>query len=79
MPARILNDDWSDYDNKKKEDRKYFSCEEAWEVDYLVKKIKKFNPNKSEVTIRQAIHTCCRLVPAPRPRAAFVACVMGKL
>lgn len=78
---RILNEDWSDYDNRKKpwEDRHYFSCEESWEVDYLVSKTKRHYPNVTEQTIRNAIASCCRTVPAPRPRARFVECVTSKL
>ena len=81
MPERILNDDWSDYDNKKKKgaDRLFFSCEESWEVDYLVAKIRKIYPLKSESAIRAAITSCCKEIPAPRPRDKFVRCVMGKL
>jgi hypothetical protein len=81
MAHRILNEDWTDYDNrkKKKEDSLYFSCEEAWEVDYLINKIKKHWPYKTESAIREAISTCCRSVPAPRPRDVFVRCVVSKL
>ena len=81
MPERILNESWSDYDNKKKrwEDRFFFSCEESWEVDYLVAKIKRIYPAKSESAIRAAIISCCKEVSAPRPRDKFVRCVMSKL
>lgn len=81
MPQKILNEDWSVYDDKKKkwEDRFFFSCEESWEVDYLVAKIRKAYPLKSEASIRAAISSCCKEVPAPRPRDKFVRCVMSKL
>ena len=81
MPQRVLNEDWSDYDNRKKRytDRFFFSCEESWEVDYLVAKIRKVYPLKSEASIRAAISSCCREVPAPRPRDKFVRCVITKL
>lgn len=81
MPQRVLNEDWSDYDNRKKRyvDRFFFSCEESWEVDYLVRKIQKYMTHRTELQIRQAITTCCKEVPAPRPREKFVRCVMGKL
>jgi hypothetical protein len=77
----ILNEDWSDYDNKKKKgtDAKFFSCNEDWEVDYLKQKIKKAFPGLSESFILDAIASCCDRVPAPRPRKAFVECVMIKL
>jgi hypothetical protein len=81
MPDRILNDDWSEYDQKKKKytDRFFFSCEENWEVDYLVKMIKKHFSGKAESTIRAAIASCCWQMSAPRPREAFVRCVVRKL
>jgi hypothetical protein len=81
MPQRVLNEDWSDYDNRKKrwEDRFFFSCEETWEVDYLIRKIQKHEKYKTETAIRQAIAACCKEIPAPRPRDKFVRCVMGKL
>lgn len=80
MPHRVLNEDWSDYDNRKKryQDRFFFSCDESWEVDYLIKKIKKYK-NRSDLEIRNAIASCCKSVNSPRPRKAFVECVMSKL
>ncbi|GAA4204905.1 hypothetical protein GCM10022289_23590 [Pedobacter jeongneungensis] len=81
MPQRILNEDWNEYDNRKirdKRDAKFFSCEEKWEVDYLVAKIKKHKSNP-EQEIRNAIAACCKTVSAPRPRKQFVECVMSKL
>jgi hypothetical protein len=81
MPQKILNEDWSDYDDRKKKhvDSKYFSCEEAWEREYLVKKIYKSYPIYSETTITAAISACCSEVHAPRPRKLFVECVMRRL
>lgn len=81
MPDEILKEDWSEYDNKKKkwEDRFFFSCEENWEVDYLVSKIRKIYTSKTDAAIRGAISSCCNEVPAPRPRDKFVRCIMSKL
>lgn len=82
MPNRNLNEDWEDYDNRKIRDRRdgaFFSCDEPWEVDYLVKVIKKYKPFISEVAIRQAIEACCGIVRAPRPRGEFVTCVLNRL
>ena len=81
MPQRVLNEDWEDYDNRKirdKRDRAFFSCEEPWEVDYLVKKIIKVHGH-SESRIRVAISMCCREVLGNKPRAKFVECVMRRL
>lgn len=77
-----LFEDWEEYDNRKIRDRRdgnYFSCEEAWEVDYLVSKIRRHFPNIPEGTIRTAIAMCCSQVGAPRPRKQFVECVAKRL
>lgn len=79
---RILNENWSDYDNKKirdKRDSRYFACDEKWEVVYLINKIKKHFPFYSNEQILKAIQSCCKTVPAPRPRKTFVECVMSKI
>lgn len=79
---KILSEDWSEYDNKKitdKRDSKDFSCEETWEVEYLVKFIKKHYPYHTDFQIRSAIKICCKSVPAPRPRRTFIECVVSKL
>ena len=82
MPQRILNEDWSDYDNRKiwgRPDAKDFLCTEIMEVNYLLGKIGRIYPSYEEAEIRNAIRTCCMALGAPHPRAAFVTCVMKKL
>jgi hypothetical protein len=81
MPQHVLNEDWSDYDNRKKRyaDANFFSCTESWEREYLVQKIRKVHRQYSENAIITAINSCCREVGAPHPRKAFVECVMKKL
>ena len=54
MPRGILPEDWPEYDDKKIKDgsnRNKFACEEQWERDYLVKKLKKHLPNRTEEQI----------------------------
>jgi hypothetical protein len=77
----ILNESWSDYDDKKKKgvDSRFFSCEEQWERDYLKRKIKRLFPSLNEISIEAAIGSCCTEISAPRPRKQFVECVMRKL
>jgi len=81
MPQKILSEDWSEYDNKKKkkEDALFFSCEEPWEQNYLIQKIRNVYPQYSEAAITAAIAACCLEVRAPRPRKSFVECVMRRL
>ena len=77
----ILEEDWEDYDDrkKKKDDRLFFSCQESWEIDYLVDKIHKNFPKVTKEQIGNAIKQCCNTVAAPRPRKTFVECVMKRL
>jgi hypothetical protein len=81
MPQKVLNEDWSEYDNRKKRytDSKFFSCTESWEVDYLVRKITKVYPAYSESIVRAAIGSCCAMTSPNHPRPAFVECVMNRL
>lgn len=78
----LNNENWSDYDNRKQRngsDQGLFACTESWEVDYLVNKIRNQHPNTAPDHIRSAIAFCCKEVPGPRPRPAFVECVMRRL
>ena len=81
MPHWVLTSDWTDYESRKTnyEERSYFSCESLWEVDYLVNKIRTFNPDLVEAEIREAITASCRTIKAPRSRSVFVIAVMKKL
>ena len=82
MPQRVLNEDWSEYDNRKisdGRDRAFFSCEESWEVEFLVRQIRKHKPMKSDAEVKSAIAYCCRFIPGNKPRKAFVECVMDRL
>jgi len=82
MPHPILNEDWSEYDNRKirdKRDARFVSCEEPWEIEYLVTKIGKHKPKKTDAEIKTAIKQCCQTVPGNKPRPEFMECVMAKL
>jgi hypothetical protein len=77
---RVL-ENWEDYDNKKLRgvDARYFSCEEEWEVNYLVDKIFKSFNGVTKAAIKNAIIACCETVRAPRPRKEFVKCILQRL
>lgn len=81
MSKEKVLEDWSEYDDRKKRkgDANFFSCEESWEVDYLVDKIRKSYPNFSEQKIKEAISECCKTVSGNKPRRQFVECVMNRL
>lgn len=82
MPQKILNEDWTDYDDRKirdKRDSNFFACSESWEVNYLINKIRKHYPMYTESQIKNAIAACCNAIAAPRPRKQFVECVMLRL
>jgi hypothetical protein len=82
MSLKVLNDDWSDYDNRKIRDRRdarYFAFTENWELDYLVRKYKKAHPYLTEATIKTAISECCVKTPVQRPREQFIQCVSERL
>ena len=78
---KVLQEDWSEYDDKKKKhaDARDFACTEEWEVDYLVKKIKKHFSQFSDEQIRKAIKECCASTKPPHPRNTFVECVVNRL
>jgi hypothetical protein len=83
MPgSKILKQEWNEYDDRKlkdNRDRSKFACEEPWEVNYLVNKIKKTYHDYTEPEIRVAITECCLIIRAPHPRKDFVDCVMRRL
>jgi len=82
MPHRVLNEDWSNYDNRKirdSRDSRFFSCEEQWEVDYLLEKVHRHLTHKTEAEIKDAILKCCKIIKTPRPRSEFVKCVFDRL
>ena len=79
---RILNDNWDDYNNRKirdNHDPASFVCNEKWEVDFLIGRIRRVYSHFSEELINNAIKACCRNTEGPRPRKDFVNCVMMRL
>lgn len=81
MLQKILDSDWSEYDNKKKKsiDGRFFACTEPWEVQYLIKKIRSFHPEYSDLNISRAITSCCLSLARPHPLHEFIQCVLIKL
>ena len=82
MPSKVLNKDWSDYNDMKgrgRHDVNNFDCSEAWEVDYLVEKIKQSYPVYKEVAIKRAIVYCCNKLGSSTPRENFITGVLRRL
>ena len=77
----ILEGDWQDYDDRKSrdnQDKLKFSCNESWEVNFLVNKIRLAHPQFSEMEIRRAVSECCNIVLVGW-RDELVNCVMRRL
>lgn len=81
MSLKLVLEDWSDYDDRKKriQDAHFFACTEKWEADYLTARIRKVYPFLNALAIADAITQCCRSVKAPHARHPFVECVLKRL
>jgi len=82
MSLKVLNEDWSDYDNRKIRDRRdtrFFALTENWELDYLIRKYKKAHPYLTEAAIKTAISECCTKAATSHPREQFIQCVSERL
>jgi hypothetical protein len=78
MPITRQNHDWEEHDNRRirdGRDRGKVSCEEPWEVDYILKVIRRDHPTIAETNIRKAISECCKTIQAPRFRDQFLNCL----
>ena len=71
---------WYNQDDKKKKviDRLYVSCDEDYEIDYLVDKIVN-ELGVDRYLAERAVNACCDEVPAPRSRDAFWECLKDEL
>ena len=79
---RVLNEDWSEYNYRKKSagtDPSYFSASEKWEIEFLEDKIARTHPGLSHAEIKKAIIATGKILVPPCPRSTFVQCVMGGL
>jgi hypothetical protein len=77
---KILSEDWSWVDDRKKpEDRGFVSCDEIYEVEYLIDLFKKYYPVKSEKEIIYAIAAGLRSTDGGKPRQQFIEIVSSKL
>lgn len=64
---------------KVKEDRRFVSCKEQYELDYIKKKLKTEHPELKDADIDDALDHCCKEVPPPRPREKYMECLEKKL
>lgn len=75
MQKNLVLENWEEYERRKKQngqDPGYFSCDEAWEVWYLKKKILSIYTYLGQMTVLEAIGECCRNVTTPVPRDKFI-------
>jgi hypothetical protein len=80
MSLSIILQDWSAYDDRKKEgESNVFSCEDNWEVEYLIERIISVHPTKNRLQVQLAINSCCYWIQAPRQRSQFIECVLRRL
>ncbi len=72
---------WNNVDDKhkKKYDRNFVACDEKYEREYIVKIIREEFPYYTQQEVEQAVDSCCKSIPAPRPRDKFLECLKGKL
>lgn len=80
--AAILNDDWSDYeDRKKKTGNKcyFFQPTMGWEVNYYSEKIKKHCPELNSDSIKIAINSYSRFAPEPHIRENALKWIIKRL
>jgi len=79
---KILNEDWSDFIDKKIKDGRdsdFFYGNDIWDVEYLKCKIKKHHQLLSEMFIKRTIIACGEELKSPCPRTKFIECVAHKL
>ena len=73
MTVLLILQGWKDYDNRKQkldQDPRQFNVDEAWEVDFLVRKVQQAFPMIQETGIRNAIQRAGR--SKERERQVFV-------
>jgi hypothetical protein len=71
---------WKDKDKPDvKIDRKFVSCEEKHELDYVKRRVRDAYPDLTGTEIDKAIESCCKEVPGPRPRDRYMECLKKKL
>ncbi|MBS1614924.1 MAG: hypothetical protein JST06_02285 [Bacteroidetes bacterium] len=72
---------WNTVDDKhkKKYDRNFVACDEKYERDYIINTILEQFPRLSRASVEAAVDSCCKTIPAPRPRDKFLECLKGKL
>ena len=72
---------WNELDDKlkRKLDRRFVSCDEAYERKAVESVVMEHAPHLLRLEVQKAIRDCCAEVSAPRPRADFVKCLARRL
>jgi hypothetical protein len=75
-------ENWEEYDHHKIQengDKDQFSCDEPWEVNYLINKVRTHYPAYTQLQVKHAITLCCSTIKTPRVRKEFIECVLKHL
>lgn len=72
---------WNNVDDKHKKryDRNFVACTEAYERKYIIDTILEEFPHYLRISVENAVDYCCRAIDAPRPRVEFLKCVAKQL
>lgn len=72
---------WDKVDDKhkKKYDRNFVACDEAYERKYIIDTILEEFPKLTRSDVEKAVDHCCKAIKAPRPRKDFLECVKKQL
>lgn len=77
-----IYENWEEYNERKTisgANPELFSCDEAWEIFYLKKKISEAVPVLEKIVILEAIEFCCRNKTEPLSRTGFIESVLRRL
>jgi hypothetical protein len=68
---------WNNVDDKHKRrfDRNFVSCEEAYEKKYIIDTIMEEFPYFNRNNVGRVVDHCCQIMRSPRPRKEFLDCV----
>lgn len=80
MPHAVLNEDWSEYHHAANGfEATDSACGDDWKTGFILGKLKKHYPYKSEFAIGSAIESCCISVANKTSLEDIIECVTARL